>query len=401
MTDLISFCEYFYNTSRIPVYLYSGGVISACFPAQASNALPPQIYRDQLLAAQFPVSYTKTTLLSSYGYIQISGTDSELIIGPVNGLPYKEYDLSKMAKEYLIDASNFVSFSSNICNIPTISLDSFLSILLFINFTLNNTKLSKVDIALRNKESVANLSTHEMYSSRNYDKKDEGIFDLKYDVETTLLRCIETGNIDELKHFTERSKTVMQRPIANNELRHTKNLCITTLILASRAAMKGGLSPSISYFLSDIYFNQIEQMTNIKDLLSLLVIIQEDFCRRTASTHISLTTDDVLRKAIDYIRANTNQNITVADVAEFTGFCYTYLSKKFKKELGFLPSDFIRRCKLEESCELLIYSDKSLSQISSFLCFSSQSHFQNAFKKQYGITPQSYRNSKWQETRLK
>ncbi|WP_443647436.1 helix-turn-helix domain-containing protein [Blautia sp.] len=41
------------------------------------------------------------------------------------------------------------------------------------------------------------------------------------------------------------------------------------------------------------------------------------------------------------------------------------------------------RCKLKEGKELLQYTNKS---ISTFLCFSSQSHFQTAFKKQFGMT---------------
>ncbi|MBC3533984.1 AraC family transcriptional regulator [Ruminococcus sp. AM23-1] len=49
------------------------------------------------------------------------------------------------------------------------------------------------------------------------------------------------------------------------------------------------------------------------------------------------------------------------------------------------------RCKLEEGKELLQYTNKSIRTISTFLCFSSQSHFQTAFKKQFGMTPNECR----------
>jgi len=49
------------------------------------------------------------------------------------------------------------------------------------------------------------------------------------------------------------------------------------------------------------------------------------------------------------------------------------------------------RCKLEEAKNLLKFSTLSLAEISNYLCFSSQSYFQNVFKKKYHITPNQYR----------
>jgi AraC-like DNA-binding protein len=60
-------------------------------------------------------------------------------------------------------------------------------------------------------------------------------------------------------------------------------------------------------------------------------------------------------------------------------------------DMGFGLAAFITRTKLENSKQLLKYTNQSLSEISVYYCFSSQSHFQNSFKKQFGITPQQYR----------
>ena len=51
------------------------------------------------------------------------------------------------------------------------------------------------------------------------------------------------------------------------------------------------------------------------------------------------------------------------------------------------------RRKLEEAKSLLIYTDKTISEISEYLCFSTQSYFQNVFKKKYGQTPKEFRSS--------
>lgn len=57
-------------------------------------------------------------------------------------------------------------------------------------------------------------------------------------------------------------------------------------------------------------------------------------------------------------------------------------------------NDYITLRRMKEAASLLRYTDKSLGEISSYLCFSSQSYFQNVFKKHYGITPLQYRNQR-------
>ena len=66
--------------------------------------------------------------------------------------------------------------------------------------------------------------------------------------------------------------------------------------------------------------------------------------------------------------------------------------------MGVNLNDFITRCKMEEAGDLLLYTDKSLAEISNYLSYSSQSYFQNVFKKHYGVTPMAYRKQKQKAT---
>ena len=67
-----------------------------------------------------------------------------------------------------------------------------------------------------------------------------------------------------------------------------------------------------------------------------------------------------------------------------------YLSKKFKEETGENIADFILKEKTEEAKRLLRYSDKPITAISSYLGFSSPSHFSRVFKAYVGSTPREY-----------
>ena len=66
---------------------------------------------------------------------------------------------------------------------------------------------------------------------------------------------------------------------------------------------------------------------------------------------------------------------------------------KFKKETGYEVGAFITKCKIDEAKSLLRFTDRSISEISSYLAFSSQPYFQTVFRKVTGMTPLQYRNS--------
>lgn len=116
-----------------------------------------------------------------------------------------------------------------------------------------------------------------------------------------------------------------------------------------------------------------------------------DFTKRVADAKIPKDMSQEIFKCIQYISNHVNQTLSVEQIAEVLNMDRSTLSKKFKRELGFNISSFIMRRKLEEAKSLLHYTDRSISEISEYLCFSTQSYFQNVFKKKYGITPKEYR----------
>ena len=120
----------------------------------------------------------------------------------------------------------------------------------------------------------------------------------------------------------------------------------------------------------------------------------QDFCRHAADTHIPEGISSEVYACMNYIRCHTNESLSIEDIAWQIHRSGSYIRKRFKEELGINIGAYITRCKLEEAKALLTYSDKSLTEISNYLCFSSQSYFQNVFKRKYGLTPMQYRKKK-------
>ncbi len=392
MRDLEKYCEYLYSSLYIPIYIYNNKELIVCYPVQNNDTLPPWPYLEKLWDADKIITFVLTTFYSYYGCIKIEGSNNCLVIGPINDIPYTRQTLFNMRKEYNLQQYNFEDFSIFFNNIPTQNLDAFINTLLFINYSFNNTQLTKKDIT-DYRGTFIDTSIDKKYVEVTYTVKEEGFINNNYTVECELLRYIETGNLKELQAFSERVRNTKVGIVANDTLRHLKNTFIVTVSIVSRAAMKGGLSPNIAYELSNIYIKQVELLTDNDSVLSLMTQVQYDYANRVANSITPAAADSTLYQVIKYVRENTNKNITVSEIANHLGFSRSYLSKIVKKELGFNLSDFIRRCKLEESKDLLAFSEKSISMISNYLCFSSQSHFQRAFKEKYGITPHAYRKS--------
>jgi AraC-like DNA-binding protein len=231
-----------------------------------------------------------------------------------------------------------------------------------------------------------------IHTKNMYEVKEHQSFHNTYNYERQYLKYIEDGNITGIKAFFLKPMPIKAGIVAENNLRQIKNLFIAAITTAIRSAIRGGLDIEVAYQLSDTYILQMEKMQDIDAVYHLSYAMIVDFTTRVSNSKIpSGITPDVY-KCIQFISTNTNQRINVSDIAANIGKSRSYISRKFKAEMGLDLNTYIMNKKLEEAKSLLAFTDKSINEISNYLCFSSQGYFQNVFKKIYGITPNEYRN---------
>lgn len=119
-----------------------------------------------------------------------------------------------------------------------------------------------------------------------------------------------------------------------------------------------------------------------------------DFVKRVADSKSQSNLSQPAKEALDHIQSHTNIPLSVQMISNHIGFSYSFFGKQFKSETKKTINEVIIEAKIEEAKELLVHTDKSISHISSYLAFSSQSYFQNQFKKISGYTPLQYRKEK-------
>lgn len=215
-----------------------------------------------------------------------------------------------------------------------------------------------------------------------------------YEAEREMVRMVREGDIANFQsHMNRLSMTGRMGKLSNDDpLRQMKNAVITCLVLFSRAAMEGGLDPEVSYTLSDRYFQSIEACDSISALVEIALPMQEDYIQRVHRCRTGGLSRPV-QACCDYISLHLEDSLDLSTLAQQSGYTEYYLSRKFKKETGLPPSEYIRRKRLERAAHLLRTTQEDVQKISERLQFCSQSHFSDCFRKQYGMTPSAYRTN--------
>lgn len=399
VSNIINFCQQFYASTFIPIlyFRYPDEIQWSC----------PYVLKDmsvQNTAMQKKIKFYKnpdyyiTDSYAYFGFININKSPSKMdfiVLGPVYSTPISEESLHNFLRECQLTGDSRDEMARVLLNSPQITFHQFLNILSFIHLCINNGTIDvESHFNARFNASVQHKISGQ-YSVYAYDRKENGEYHNTYDFEQTLTDCISHGDVarlqSTLKHWNQESP-IKSGTLSSNILRHTRNLFIVTATLATRAAVAGGLDIEQAYSLSDLYIRECENTQNVDVLNSLTYTMLIDFTTRVGNQKFPIEgMSKEVFQCVQYISQHTNSALLVDDVAASIGKSRSYITKKFKTELGFDISSFIMRCKLEEAKSLLTYTDKSLSDISNYLCFSSQSYFQNVFKKQYGITPMAYR----------
>lgn len=394
--ELYDYLDLFYIDQNIPMYVFSGEELLASFPQGMELPAPPKMYVDQLQKEDFHISLVLTEYGTSYGGIQLMELENTtLVLGPVSFIPYTMSDLHQLYKDYMTPMDRRSDVRLALETIPSMTANSFLHKLVFLHYGLNRERIPFEEFRERylGRQDVSAERTVNPIGAKksgsilpDFQKHNES-----YKIENQISNMIRAGNVEGIKGLTVNDTKYNYGVLAPNAVRQLRDMIIVTTTVSTRAAIDGGLDYDTAYHMSDHFIQQAEALTRPDELTALMGQISYQFALKVRESRVPVTSNDILEQAIQYILQHVDDHISVSDVADSVGFSRSYFTTYFKKEMGFSISEFILRSKLEEARKLLQYSDRSLAEISSYLCFSSQSHFQTTFKKQYGITPQQYR----------
>lgn len=219
----------------------------------------------------------------------------------------------------------------------------------------------------------------------------EDIYHHTYQEEVKTMDYIREGNLEEVVGAVELLASTAGK-LSENEIRNERNLGICSITLATRAAIEGGAAPAKAYKLSDLYINKIDQCKRMTEIFEYRKRSLYDFAKLVVEEREKRANSRYTEQCKEYIRKYYHQKIYISDIAKALGISESHLSRIFKKETGESIQEYSMHMRIERAENLLKYSEASLTEISEYLCFSSQSHFGKVFKVYKNMTPKQYRD---------
>lgn len=137
----------------------------------------------------------------------------------------------------------------------------------------------------------------------------------------------------------------------------------------------------------------LDQMMAGKEIKDTLLIPPSHVAVRQSTDTLAVEDEDLVH-AMRIIREHACSGIDVANVADEVGLSRRVLERRFRKHLGFAPKKEIMRIRIEHAKTLLARTDRTVESIIRKSGFNSVAHFTVAFRRETGMTPHAYRQTR-------
>lgn len=311
-----------------------------------------------------------------------------LFVGPIVHGHVSESDVRKTAEMMTDDPATADVIVNNLKGCVTMSVYSFVPLLLNIYKMLHFNEISYTIDA--EKDNFI-LTSEIAFLDNSVDEKTMR----KVRLSDFFNEIISAGDVEGMKDWLETSQDMCFCPeVLDDSLRNAKNSFLIGSTLASQSAMRGGLDMFFALQIHQKYIRLSENSTSEEEVMQLLKQMFLEYTEMIRKNKDSTVKTELIANTLRYIRQHLYSVIRTEDIAKTLYVSRGHHSAEFRNEMGIALSDYIRNEKVDEAKKLLKATDKPLAVISEDLGFSSQSYFTKVFKNSTGKTPNEYRKSR-------
>jgi AraC family transcriptional regulator of arabinose operon len=100
---------------------------------------------------------------------------------------------------------------------------------------------------------------------------------------------------------------------------------------------------------------------------------------------------DIVSNSIKYMKANLDKKFSVNQFSDQQKISLSHYLRLFKQKTGISPIAYFNQLKIQSSCQMLYFTDKSIKEICLMLKIDDQYYFSRLFHQLIGVSPSAYR----------
>lgn len=392
---ICAFCKLLYEVSHIPIKILDKHGHPLFFfpslPEFKGIGLSPSISKNLLAhAQQGPVLQTYHSTLLYVCIPFLSGDQPRYaVLGPALLGEISQSGLHAVAPLYTCQDTHRLYTAAR--HLPTHSTVQFIRYAQMLYLTIFGENIGLSDFFISPQKQLPQEAIDRALESSYFSQRELTNMPVPFEQEQMFTECVKAGNTTELKRLLDTYITGPTSTFSTDSLRQSKDTSIAIAAVIARAAISGGLSADAACRLSDVYVQQVENCTEVKDVYILCARMVFDLTERVANVQRQTAYSAPITQCIQFITDHLHEDLSLQILAGQVQLSVRYLSRLFKQETGVTVTSYIQRERVREAQNLLLLSEQSLLEISNFLHFVSQSYFIQIFKRYTGMTPQQYR----------
>lgn len=213
----------------------------------------------------------------------------------------------------------------------------------------------------------------------------------RFEYELFFYHLLMNGNVAAIKSILSDSKQIqlIVGRLSSNPMRQIKYSAVALISVCTRVSILAGLEEEKAYSFSDETIQKLDKCNEKEDIFRVISFFLIRLCTLISKFKQKYYSRPI-QTCMKYITTRLYETITLDELATQCHLSPNYLCFLFHNEVGITPIHYVRDQKLEEAAHLILLEKYTLSEISTLLCFSSQSHFTRAFKEKYGCLPSRY-----------
>ena len=199
--------------------------------------------------------------------------------------------------------------------------------------------------------------------------------------EANLLVSIQCGDYEEVEHEYH----VFFEKIREYNTEDSKKIKCILLITAQllRVCIQSNLEVDDALF-GNVSWENIEEDEQLNEALWRIILKIFESFNAKSNSHESVD------KAVKFIHANYDQDMTLEILADEVHMTPTYLSQIFKRYIGKTYLNYLHSVRIEHAKDLLARGEFKIYEVSSKVGYKDEKYFAKLFKKYTGVSPSKY-----------